>query len=308
MKLAAVDLGSNSLRLVVARYNRGEMKVVHRELKETRLGQCLQPGGKLLPHVVERNLKALKELYDFLMQLNVSLYCAFGTSAIREAEDGQLFLDRIEQEVGFPTLLLSSKEEAFLGLLSTNLVFPGEGREVVVLDAGGRSTEISWQQGKNFCFRSLPVGAVRLQEVIIKNDPPAKEDLTRLDKYLKLNLQPLPRFFCSPHERFLVGIGGTITTLAAIHLQLAEYIPSRVHGRTLTTEDLEKIIHFLHDKPLKEREKIPGLPPKRADVIIPGAIAFLRCMEHMGFTRLVVNQGGFLPAALHLLAGPFPRA
>ncbi len=302
MKLAAIDLGSNSLRLLVARRINGRLDVIHRGLKETRLGEGLQQGRELLPQAVERNLAALREFYDELMQHNAHYILALGTSALREAKDGQSFLQRVEEEIGIPTVLLSSKEEAYLGFMSASLSFPGQSGSMVVIDAGGRSTEISWQQEESFCFTSLPVGAVKLQENFIEEDPPSAEDMLRLDRYLESVLAALPRGLGRQKGHFLVGIGGTITTLAAIHYKLDEYLPSRLQGQQLTRGDLEKVISYLSAMPLAERKKVPGLPPQRADIIIPGAVALLRCMERMAFTRLLVNQGGFLLAALQLLA------
>ncbi len=151
------------------------------------------------------------------------------------------------------------------------------------------------------------MGAVKLQESFINEDPPSEEDLTRLDEALQEMLKVLPRHLGHEDNRFLVGIGGTVTTLAAVHLKLSEYVPSLVHGQILTVDDFKNIIGILLAKNLEERKKITGLHPPRADVIIPGAIAFLRCLELMGFQKLIVNQGGYLLAALHLLAKSFPE-
>jgi exopolyphosphatase/guanosine-5'-triphosphate,3'-diphosphate pyrophosphatase len=291
MRVGVVDLGTNSTRLLVADVDDGRVDEVARRTIITRLGEGVDERQKLLPLPISRVRNALSEYRRELDELDPERVLAIGTSAVRDAENGEAFLGEIEWSYGFATRLLSGKEEAEL---TRRGVADGRelGDEVLVLDVGGGSTELTTAHQ----LISVDIGSVRLTERYLHGDPPTREELDAAARAVREALPDL-----QPREA--VGVAGTITTLAT--LELGGYDPERVHGHRLSRESVAAQLERLAALPLAQRRELPGLEPERAPVIVGGAVIVRELLDRYGLPGLDVSERDILHgAALEAAALP----
>jgi len=258
MRVAAIDLGTNSTRLLVADVDEGRVEEVERALKITRLGEGVDTRRRLLPLPIARVRNVLSDFRRTAERLGAERTLAVATSAVRDAENGEAFLGEVEWGYGFSTRLLSGEEEAKLtyrGVTAGRPLEPG----TLIVDIGGGSTELILSDQ----HVSLDVGCVRLTERF-------GEDVRAAGGHVAWKLPNLP-------VKAAIGVAGTITSLAARDLRLLEYDPERVHGHVLTARAVDKQLARLTALPLEERRRLPGLDPERAPVIIAGT-AILRAI------------------------------
>jgi exopolyphosphatase/guanosine-5'-triphosphate,3'-diphosphate pyrophosphatase len=280
MRVAAVDLGTNSTRLLVADVDEGRVEEVARDSQITRLGEGVDERRKLLPLPVARVRNVLSEYRREVERLGAERVLTIGTSAVRDAENGEAFLGEIEWSYGFTTRLLSGEEEAELtrrGVANGRAV----GDETVVLDVGGGSTELITARDRV----SLDLGCVRLTERHLRSDPPAREEL---DDAAHAVREALPDW--SPRDA--IGVAGTVTSLAA--LELGGYDPEQTHGYRLSRESVERQLDRLASLPLAERRELSGLEPERAPVIVAGALIVREFLDRYGLDGLEVSERDLL--------------
>jgi exopolyphosphatase/guanosine-5'-triphosphate,3'-diphosphate pyrophosphatase len=283
MRVGVVDLGTNSTRLLVADVDADRVDEVSRQTVITRLGEGVDERRKLLPLPVARVRNALSDYRRELEQLGAERVLAIGTSAIRDAENGEAFLGEIEWSYGFATRLLSGDEEADLtrrGVANGRAVDD----DTLVLDVGGGSTELITSAERT----SIDVGSVRLTERHLRSDPPTREELEAAAQTVRDELPPLD-------PRDAIGVAGTITTLAA--LELGGYDLERVHGHRLTREAVDSLLARLASLPIAERRELPGLEPERAPVIVGGAIVVREVLERYGLDGLEASERDLLHGA-----------
>ena len=294
MRVGAIDLGTNSTRLLVADVEDGRVEEVTRDTTITRLGESVDERRKLLPTAVARVRNVLSGYRRELERLGAERVLVLATSSVRDAENGEAFLGEIEWSYGFTTRLLSGEEEAEL----TRRGVAG-GRELdpdsLVLDIGGGSTELITEGER----ASIDMGSVRLTERFLHSDPPAREQLDAAANGVRELLPDL-----QPREA--IGVAGTITSLAA--LELGEYDPERIHGYRLSREAVEAQLQRLASLPLAERRELPGLDPDRAPVIVAGAVIVDEVMKRYGLDELEVSERDLLHgAALEAAQLPEPQ-
>jgi exopolyphosphatase/guanosine-5'-triphosphate,3'-diphosphate pyrophosphatase len=280
MRVAAVDLGTNSTRLLVADVDNGRVEEIARHSQITRLGEDVDERRKLLPLPVARVRNVLSEYRREAERLGAERVLTIGTSAVRDAENGEAFLGEIEWSYGFTTRLLSGEEEAELtrrGVANGRAV----GDETVVLDVGGGSTELITARDRV----SLDLGCVRLTERHLRSDPPAREEL---DDAARAVREALPDW--SPRDA--IGVAGTVTSLAA--LELGEYDPEQTHGYRISRASVERQLERLASLPLAERRVLPGLEPERAPVIVAGALIVREFLDRYGLDGLEVSERDLL--------------
>jgi exopolyphosphatase / guanosine-5'-triphosphate,3'-diphosphate pyrophosphatase len=294
MRVGVVDLGTNSTRLLVADVNDGRVDEVARELTITRLGEGVDRRRKLLPAPVARVRNVLSDYRRELEQLGAERVLAIGTSAVRDADNGEAFLGEVEWSYGFKSRLLSGEEEAELtrrGVSNGRVL----GDETVVLDVGGGSTELITANDRV----SIDLGCVRLTERHLHSDPPTPEEL---DEAAGAVREALPDW--SPKDA--IGVAGTVTSLAA--LELGGYDPERTHGYRLSRESVERQLERLASLPLAERRELPGLEPERAPVIVAGAVIVREFLDRYGLDELEASERDLLHgAALEAAALPEPE-
>ena len=271
MKVAAIDLGTNTTRLLVAEVVDGRIDELHRETRITRLGEGVDARGRLLPVPIARVRNALSDYRRTLESLGAERTLAVATSAVRDAENGEAFLGEIEWSYGFVTRLASGDEEA---LLTRRGVHPAAG--TLVLDIGGGSTELILDD----FHVSLPMGSVRFTERY-------GEDVARCTAEARALLPDL-----SPDAA--IGVAGTLTTLAALDLRLERYDRERVHGHPLARAGAREQLERLAGMTVAERRELPAMEPQRAPVIVAGAAILLAVLDAYALDAIEVSDRDLL--------------
>ncbi len=283
MRVAAVDLGTNSTRLLVADVSHGSVDEIARRLQITRLGEGVDQRRRLLPLPIARVRNCLTEYRRELEGLGAERTLAFGTSAVRDAENGEAFLGEIEWSYGFDTQLLSGHDEALLTFRGVTA-----GREVedgtLIVDIGGGSTELVLGGADGVSFHtSLDLGCVRLTERF-------GEELEACAAYIRSALPDL-------QPGAAIGVAGTITAIAALDLGLVEYDAERVHGHRLTAGGVETQLERLAALTPDERRRVPGLEPERGPVIVAGAVILREVLAHYGLDGIEASEHDILHGA-----------
>jgi exopolyphosphatase / guanosine-5'-triphosphate,3'-diphosphate pyrophosphatase len=296
VRVAALDLGTNTTRLLVADVVDGRVEEVDRRLAITRLGEGVDRRRRLLPLPIARVRNTLTDYRRTLEELGAERALLVATSAVRDAENGEAFLGEIEWSYGFVTRLLSGSEEAELVRRGV-----GTGRRLgargLILDVGGGSTELiaeGWHD-------SVDLGSVRMTERFLHSDPPTAEELDACAAAVRSLLPDLD-------VDEAIGVAGTVTTLAALDLGLHEYDPERVHGHRIPAASVDAQLARLAALPLDERRRVPGLEPERAPVIVAGAIIVREVLRRYGLAELEASERDTLDgAALEAAELPEPE-
>jgi exopolyphosphatase/guanosine-5'-triphosphate,3'-diphosphate pyrophosphatase len=289
MRVAAIDLGTNTTRLLVADVDgstgTGSVDEVLRRSIITRLGEGVDERRRLLPLPIARVRNVLSEYRRDAERLGAERTLLVATSAVRDAENGEAFLGEIEWSYGFATRQLTGDEEAAMMLRGI-----GTGRQVdertLVLDIGGGSTELVLAPNSI----SLDIGSVRLTERFLHSDPPSADELAACASYVRSQLPSLD-------VQRAVGVAGTITSIAALDLGLAEYDRERVHGHLLSRDGAVRQLARLAALPLADRRQLPALDPERAPVIVGGAIIVVAVLQECGLDGLEVSERDILHGA-----------
>jgi len=284
VRVAAVDLGTNTTRLLVAAVEDGGIEELHRETRITRLGEGVDERGRLLPVPIARVRNVLSDYRRTAESLGAERTLLVATSAVRDADNGEAFLGEIEWSYGFDTRLLSGPDEAALMRRGLGPTEPG----TLLVDIGGGSTELVLDDFDT----SLPLGSVRFTER-------HGEDVAVLESAARELLPELAPVGA-------VGVAGTITTLAALDLGLPEYDRKRVHGHVLTREGAAAQLDRLAALPLEERRRVPALEPERAPVIVAGAAILVAILDRYDLVGIRVSERGLLHGAA-LAAAELPE-
>ncbi|MGH3008604.1 MAG: Ppx/GppA phosphatase family protein [Gaiellaceae bacterium] len=284
MRVAALDLGTNTTRLLVADVDAERIEELHRETRITRLGEGVDTRGRLLPIPIARVRNALSDYRRTAEQLGAERTLLVATSAVRDAENGEAFLGEIEWSYGFATQLLSGDEEAEFMRRGVGATEPG----LLLVDIGGGSTELVLDD----FHVSLPLGSVRFTER-------HGEDIDALEHATRELLPELD-------PTAAVGVAGTITTLAALELGLEKYDGERVHGHVLTRHGAQAQLERLAALPLEERRRVPALEPERAPVIVAGAAILIAILDCYGLNAIRVSEHDLLDGAA-LAAAELPE-
>jgi exopolyphosphatase/guanosine-5'-triphosphate,3'-diphosphate pyrophosphatase len=292
-RLAAVDVGTNSVLLLVAeRGADGVVRPVREEADITRLGRGVDRSGLLSPEGIEATLEVLARFAALARRDGASALVITATSAARDARNGSEFLDRARERTGASVEILSGDEEARLSYLAVAQDFATEAGEagLVAIDVGGGSTELVHGRGKQVLFRrSLDIGSVRLTERCVRTDPPASAEQEAIRDAVRAALTSLPAL---PREVLVVGVAGTVTSLFAIAHAIEPYDAARVHGGWLPVEDVARVRARLCALPVAERRALRGMQPKRADVLPAGALLFETALGHLGAPGARVSDRG----------------
>jgi exopolyphosphatase / guanosine-5'-triphosphate,3'-diphosphate pyrophosphatase len=288
MRVAAVDLGTNSTRFLVADVKNGEIREIERGLAITHLGEGVDSRRKLLPLPITRVRNVLTRFRRRIEELGAERTLAVGTSAIRDADNGEAFLGEVEWSYGFDTWLLSGEDEARLTFRGATLGRDAGG--VLVIDLGGGSTELVTED----VAISTDLGSVRLTERF-------GEDRDAVAAFVREHIPELGT------ER-AIGVAGTITQLAALDLELEEYDSARVEGHTLKLDAIERLRDRLAGMAIEEREKLPAFEPGRAPFIVTGATIVAEVLRGYGLAEFEVSERDILYAVALEAAGlPAPE-
>ena len=292
-RLAAIDVGSNTIRLTVAEVEKdGTYRILDEEREMVRLGHGMDRTGRLAEDAVERALAALGKMKAIADGFEVAEIRAIATSAVREAANGRAFTREAYRQHKVRIDVISAEEEAELAFRSAARHFTLDGRSSAVVDIGGGSVEVILAAGTVIDqIHSLPLGAVRVTERLVRSDPLRK-------KHWKLMRQEIDRGIRQgigrlPHRaEIMVGSGGTFTALAHMAKWQREGRHGSVQGYMLTPAELVHLLDRLREVPLEGRRQIPGLSEDRADIIVAGAAVIARLVKRLGTQQIVVNERG----------------
>ena len=308
---AVIDVGTNSVKLLVADVLGHEVRPVCEESKQTRLGQGFYETHRLQPEPIAKTAKAAKAFAEKAHALNAASTRIIATSAARDAVNPQELISAVESATALKVEIISGEQEAewvFQGVTSDPKLAT---QPLLLLDVGGGSTEFILGQGEHKHFReSFPLGTVRLMEKVPHSDPPTPEQLAKCRHWLKtflenevrpklaLRLDCENKIYPAPAGLQLVGTGGTVSILARMELRAADYDRPRIEAARLSLARVRWHVQHLWSLPLAERQQIVGLPKKRADVILTGAPIYEAVMEQFGFAELRVSTRGLRFAAV----------
>lgn len=293
MRVASFDLGTNTALMLVADIGDGVVRV--EDLADiVRLGEGLDKSGRLATVAMERALAALTRFCVRARELGVTEVLAVGTEALRRAENGAVFVAAADDVLGGVVSgarlqIIDGEREARLSFLAVTDSFPTTTRERIVVDIGGGSTEILVGHDQPTAAVSIPIGSVRLTERLLHADPPTADELAQLHTTIDAALMAAPAL---PAGAELVGIAGTVTSLAAMAMQMASYDGDRVHGSRLSRVALDEMVARLATLTVAERRQLVGLDPRRADVILPGAVILQSIMLRAGADTCLVSDRG----------------
>ncbi|HTP11861.1 MAG TPA: Ppx/GppA phosphatase family protein [Anaerolineae bacterium] len=290
-RIAIIDLGSNTSRLIILAYSPGtSFQLIDQVRERVRLSEGMGAENVLRLAPMDRAVLLMKVFKALCDANGIDTLIATATSAVRDARNQVEFLQRVEREAGLKLRVLSGTEEAYYGYVgainSTPLI------NGLVLDIGGGSLELSRVRQRQLEHStSLPLGAVRLSETFLRSDPIKASDVRLVNRYVEALLSSIDWLKASRGDQ-LVGLGGTVRAIAKMDQRRRNYPLDRLHGYVLTLPAIETLLHEMEDLPLSKREKLPGLNSDRADVIVGGALALTRLMRLGGYHDLIVCGQG----------------
>jgi exopolyphosphatase/guanosine-5'-triphosphate,3'-diphosphate pyrophosphatase len=285
---AVIDIGTNSVKMHVADVERGRYRVVADVTEVTRLGEGLHASGVLSEYAMERTALMVARLVERARGIGAVTVVGVGTMALRTAGNRDAFRDRVRAACGLDVEVIGGEEEARLAFVGGRSGLDLGQDRICIFDTGGGSTEFIYGRGDELEERfSLNVGCRAPTERYLRSDPVTAEELRLLFDHLDHQLGTLDR-----DVNVVLGIGGTVTSLAAVHLAMETYDADRVHGSILTREEVQRQVDLFAGKTIAEREDVVGLMPKRADVILAGAAIVRSIMEKVGVPRIRVSDRG----------------
>lgn len=308
---AVIDVGTNSVKLLVADIQGRDVRPVCEDSKQTRLGQGFYETHRLQPEPIANTAAAVTNFSARARELQAGSIRVIATSAARDAQNAQDLVSAIETASQLKVEIISGEQEAewaFRGVTSDPQF---AGQPLLLLDVGGGSTEFILGHDDEIHFRqSYPLGTVRLLEKIPHSDPPRPEELGEcrywIRNFLKTNVKPKlsgkidweTKVYSTKTGVQLVGTGGTTSILARMEHKLDDFDRDRIDATRMGLERVRRQVQHLWSLPLVERQQIIGLPPKRADVILTGAVIYEEVMEQFGFAELRVSTRGLRFAAV----------
>lgn len=298
--VATIDVGTNSVLLLVGRMSdRGRLVPLLDRATITGLGRGVDRSRRLAPQAIESTLRVLRDYVEQARAAGATVVRAVGTSAVREASNASEFLDAAAAILDAPIEVITGRREAELTFGGSIEGIDLDADDVTVVDIGGGSTEIvRGARGELQQATSLDVGSVRLFERHLTDDPPTAAQVGALREEVRSILSSAPVPLGVP----LVGIAGTVTTVATLARVIDPYDPDRVHGLRISGDEIATLAEKLTAMTVAERRGLPGLDPARADVIIAGTLLLLGIVEHAGAEEVIVSNGGVrVGLALELL-------
>jgi exopolyphosphatase/guanosine-5'-triphosphate,3'-diphosphate pyrophosphatase len=299
VRVAVVDVGTNSTRLLVADVRDGALTEIERDTAVTRLGQGVDADGRLGGEPIARTLAVVDRYRERIEALAADAAVAVLTSAVRDADNGQAFTERVRDEFGLDAHTIAGDEEARLTFLGATSERPaGAPEPVVVIDIGGGSTEYVVGAGGELLFHvSTQSGAVRQTERHLHSDPPAPAELDALRVEVRSTIDAAVSAGVRERTRAAIAVAGTPTSLAAIDQKLEPYDPARVHGYVLTLERAREALDRLAGMTEEERRHVPGLHPARAPTIVAGATHLVEALEAFSLDSTEVSEHDILRGA-----------
>jgi exopolyphosphatase / guanosine-5'-triphosphate,3'-diphosphate pyrophosphatase len=302
MRVAVVDLGTNTTRLLVADVQDGRLEELEKQTTITRLGQGVDATGRLADEAMDRVRETLDEYRQTIDRLKAEDVIAVATSAMRDADNGPEFRDELNRRFGIDARTISGDEEArltFLGATSGREAAAERPASAMVIDIGGGSTEyVVGSNGADPDFHvSVQMGSRRHTERFLRSDPPTHEELEALAADVRWIIEESVPEEIRERTDEGIAVAGTATTLAAIELELDPYDPEKVHGYRLGLAAAERIQAMLAALPVEERRKVTGLHPDRAPVIVAGVTILVESIRAFGLDEIEISESDILQGA-----------
>jgi len=293
-RVAVVDIGSNSTRLLVADVGEGEVDEVERRSTVTRLGRGVDLSGQLSAEAIEAACEAIEGYLEICRDAGVERFEAIATSAVRDASNGGAFVAELRERFALSARVLDGAEEARLTYMGATFERPPS-RPTLVVDIGGGSTELVVGTGHEIAFHaSLQAGVVRHTERHVASDPPAPIELEELAADLRSLVEGAIGEDSAARAEAGIAVAGTPTSLASIELGLEPYDPKRVHGHRLTLPAIQRLLSMLASAPLAERAEIAGMHPDRAPTIVAGVVILVETMRAFELEEVEVSEHDIL--------------
>ncbi|MFW6288041.1 MAG: Ppx/GppA family phosphatase [bacterium] len=295
MRLGAIDVGTNSCRMLVAEYRHDTLQEIKRDMKITRLGQGVDQNKNLAGEAIDRTLEAIVDFVNQMNELEVKKISINGTSALRDVDNASQLADMVYKETGCSLNIISGDTEARLNYMGVG----HDDSNNIIIDIGGGSTEFIWQEEGDVNYKSLDMGAVRMTERFIA-DPEGtigQKELIDIEKEVsnliseKLNIN-------NSKIGKAIGLGGTITTIAAINQQLVEYDTEKIENYRLKIEKIKEILDKLSGMKLENRKDVDGLQSERADIIVAGIQILYVTMIELKIRDVIVSEHDLLYGAI----------
>ena len=298
-RVAVIDMGSNSTRLLVADVDDGHVQELTRGTRITRLAQGVDATGRLADEAIDRVLAALGDYRAEIDRLGAGRVTAVATSAVRDAANGPEFLTTLSDRFGIEAQTLSGDEEARLTFLGATAARPPGGGSTLVLDIGGGSTEfVIGAPGEAPDFHvSTQAGAVRQTERHVTGDPPPPDDLQAMGAEVREIIGASVPEDLRRSTAAGIAVAGTATSAAAIDQQLDPYDPDRVHGYELQLAACERTLALLAAQTEAERRAVAGLHPDRAPTIVAGFVILIEAMRAFGLEAIETSEADILHGA-----------
>jgi exopolyphosphatase / guanosine-5'-triphosphate,3'-diphosphate pyrophosphatase len=294
VRVAALDCGTNSLRLLVVDHRDGTLHDVVRDMRVVRLGEGVDRTGELAPQALRRTFDALADYADQVRALAVERVRMVATAATRDAGNRDQFVDGVR-------LILGQDPEVVTGVEEAALSFRGATAELdpavvappyLVADIGGGSTELVAAGGE--LARSMQIGCVRLTERHLHDDPPSVQQVAAAVAHVDGELAALAETFDRGRGHTLIGLAGSVTTTAALALGLPEYDAARIHLSRHSATDVRAVLDRLTPLSVAQRRALPAMHPGRADVILGGVLVLHRLLEQWGIAEVVASERDIL--------------
>jgi exopolyphosphatase / guanosine-5'-triphosphate,3'-diphosphate pyrophosphatase len=291
-RVAVIDVGTNSTRLLVADVSGGRVSPLDRRSTVTRLGRGVDLSGLLSSEAIEDVCSAIGGYVGVIEELGAENVDVIATSAVRDAENGSAFIAELRERFALSARVLDGEEEArstYMG--ATSEALPDE--PTLVVDIGGGSTELIVGSGRQITFHdSLQIGVVRHTERHIASDPPTAGEMEALAADVRGLIEASVGAEAEASQG--IAVAGTPTSLAAVEMELEPYDPERVHGHVLALRSIQRTLSSLASVPLAERVEIPGLHPDRAPTIVTGIVVLIETMRAFGLEEITVSEHDIL--------------
>jgi exopolyphosphatase / guanosine-5'-triphosphate,3'-diphosphate pyrophosphatase len=291
-RVAVIDVGTNSTRLLVADVAGGRVSPLERRSTVTRLGRGVDLSGHLSSEAIEDVCTAIGGYVGVVEELGAETVDAIATSAVRDADNGSAFVAELRERFALSARVLDGTEEARATYVGATSESPPD-EPTLVVDIGGGSTEMVVGRGADISFHdSLQAGVVRHSERHIASDPPTAGELEALAGDVRGLIEGAVDG--GVEARHAIAVAGTPTSLAAVEMELEPYDPSRVHGHVLALPSIQRMLSRLASAPLAERVEIPGLHPDRAPTIVAGVVILVETMRAFGLEEVTVSEHDIL--------------
>jgi exopolyphosphatase/guanosine-5'-triphosphate,3'-diphosphate pyrophosphatase len=289
-KVASIDIGTNTILLLIAKVEEGKIHPLFEIETIARLGEGVQKNGILLKEAMDRGIQTLTQYLKRCQEMGVQEIFAVGTSALREAKNSEGFLKRVKEKLELSIEVISGEEEAQLSFLAVANDLQESEKPIFVVDVGGGSTEFILGKGDEIRnWISLPLGSVRLTEEFLRSDPVQEEEWEKMEGKIRKLLANIPH---SQGPPTMVAVGGTATTLASVEQSLDDFVAEKIHHFVLTRGSLKNQLLIYRSKTIEERKRILGLPVARADVILAGGAILYLAMEELKCRSTLISCHG----------------